>query len=119
MEQGEKHLKLVHNQKEGPSQEAYKKEIERFIEQYACVIDVKPEWCVWGVNYDGARGVLYWVRPQEGDQFAAYKMADLVTALGGQATAEMTEWNEDLRGAMPIYKGDGALDLIVPEPKED
>lgn len=118
MEGKEKHLKLVHHQKEGPTQEAYKEELARFVDDYACGIDVKPEWCVWGVSADGGRGVLYWVRPQEGDQFAAYKMADLVTAIGGSATAEMTEWNHSLEGE-PRYKQSDVPDFIFAEPPQE
>jgi hypothetical protein len=116
MEQ-ERKFEVISGVKEVPD-EARLDEIERFAEDYACGIDQKPKWMVWGVSPDGGRGVLYWVRPVEGDEFAARRAAKLVTELGGSATAEMTEWNEDLDG-LPRYKQSDVPDFLFTEEPED
>ncbi len=93
-------------------------ELKRLEHGYACEREENPRWCVYGNDHHGNRGVLHWIRPLrkgenagEGDnlvsseEFIARTMAKLITAMGGSARAEMTEWNGKLKGA-PAYQRD-------------
>lgn len=86
--------------------------LDSLIRQYACGINLKPEWCIYGENARGDRGVLMWVKPSESQEFIARKMAQLVTMLGGSAKASMTEWNPDIKGTA-VYDDDKSLEYIL------
>ena len=85
-------------------------EYGKMIEKYYCGLDIEPRWCVWGSHWNGNVGVLGWIRPGEEDEFAARKLAKIISELGGDARAEKTEWNESLKGG-PVYKDSAALNL--------
>lgn len=86
------------------------KEYVALTREYACGIDVKPRWCVWGKNFDEGKGVLFWIKPSPEDEFVARRLSKLITELGGHAQAEKTEWNET-SNSEPIYRNNTALDL--------
>src|SRR3989344_4557648 len=73
-------------------------------------LDIEPRWCVWGSHWNGNVGVLGWIRPGEEDEFAARKLAKIISELGGDARAEKNEWNESLKGGT-VYKDSAALNL--------
>ncbi|MDO8516207.1 MAG: hypothetical protein Q7S28_03085 [bacterium] len=86
--------------------------LEGLIHQYACAIDKEPQWCVYGEGLDGGRGVLFWIKPSDEEEFIARKIAKLVSKLGGNAEAHMTEWNPNLKGK-PIEDQEGHLNYIL------
>jgi len=67
---------------------------------------------VYGTDVKGERGILHWVRPDAQDESQARRMAELISKLGGYATAEKTEWNPSLNGE-PIYSRAEHNDFIL------
>ncbi len=94
--------------------EGLKKELNQLVDNYACGKDVKPEWYVYGIGYDGSRGVLYWIRPSEEAEFITHQIARLETQLGGEATAEKTEHHPDSKGT-PRYRGGDHFGFVFGE----
>lgn len=101
----EKKLEIVNRVAGDPSREEKEAELDELVDLHACGVEAEPKWCVYGRHYkdEGGQGVLYWILPDQESQMVAYKIAKLINQLGGKASAEMTEWNEDLKGK-PVYK---------------
>jgi len=87
-------------------------EYKKLRKAVSCGINEKPSWCVYGTDVDGDRGLLYWIRPDAQDESHARRIAELISKLGGYATAEKTEWNPSLKGK-PIYKGEESFEFIL------
>lgn len=73
------------------SYEQKERELNELIEKYACGMDEKPRWYVYGKNYDGGFGILFWIRRGEEDEFIARRFASVINRLGGNAQALMYE----------------------------
>jgi len=94
------------------TQEDIRSEYKNLRSSVACSIAEEPQWCVYGTDVDGGRGVLYWVRPSTNSEREARRLAELISQLGGYATAEKTEWNRSLEGE-PMYQTKKATDFII------